>query len=89
MCALKASPRPLNLISVISPTKPMHANNSFENKIFQKKTIKKAFESQLGFFFQTQSHFMDKIMKKKRGLGLCGRFILENGERKGKKLQKC
>ena len=88
MCAAKASSRPLNLILVISTTKPMHAKNSFENKVFQKTIIKKALKSQLGFFFQTQSHFMDKIMKKKRGLELCGPFILENGERKGKKLQK-
>ena len=43
--------------------------------------MKKALKSKLGFFFQTQ--------KNKRGLELCGPFNLENGERKGKKLQKC
>ena len=31
---------------------------------------------------------MDKIMKKKRGLELCGSLNLENWEMKGKKLQK-
>ena len=32
---------------------------------------------------------MDNIMKKKKGLGLCGPFNLENEKKKGTKLQKC
>ena len=50
MCALKASPRPLSLIFVISTTKPMHVNNSFENKIFQNTTIEKTLKVSLSFF---------------------------------------
>ena len=65
MCAVKASPRPLNLILVISPTKPMHVNNSFE-KIFRKTTIKKALKVSLVFFSNPVSFNGQNYEKEKR-----------------------
>ena len=45
------------LILVDNPKQPFHARNSFENKIFLKRIIKKPQKVNFYFFFQTQSLF--------------------------------
>ena len=56
------------LILVKNPKQPMHARNSFENKIFCKRIIKNP--QKVYFLFQTQSLLIYKIIEKKRGLEL-------------------
>ena len=65
----KLAPDPF-LILLNIPKQILHAGNSFENKKFWKMIIKKTLKSQLYFFFQTQSHVMDKVISNKRGLKL-------------------
>ena len=56
----KLAPDPF-LILLNNPKQPLHARNSFENKIFWKRIIKKS------TLFQTQSLLMYKVIKNKRG----------------------
>ena len=60
----------LFLILVNNPKQPLHARNSFRNKIFWKRIIKKPFKEVNYLFFQIQSLLMDKVIKNKRGLEL-------------------
>ena len=60
----------LFLILVNNPKQPLHARNSFRNKIFWKRIIKKPFKKVNYLFFQIQSLLMDKVIKNKRGLEL-------------------
>ena len=63
----------LFLILVNNPKQPLHARNSFKNKIFWKGINKNLLKSKLYFFFPTQSLLMNKIIKNKRGLELVTR----------------
>ena len=54
----------LFLILLYNLKQPLHARNSFKNKIFW-KSIKK-----LIFFFRTQSFLIDQVIKNERGLEL-------------------
>ena len=74
--ASEASPRAL-LILTNSSKQPMHARNSFENKIFWKRIIKKPSKNLLDSFLCTQSLFTGKITKNKRGLGLAKSLSLD------------
>ena len=57
------------LILLNSPKQPMHVRNSFENKKFWERSIKKPLESWLDFFLCTHSLFIGKVLKNK-DLGL-------------------
>ena len=58
------------LILVNNPKQPLHARNSFKSKIFWKRIIKNPLNSQLYFFFWTQSLLMNKVIKNKSCLEL-------------------
>ena len=58
----------LFLILVNNPKRPLHTRNSFKNKIFCKRIIKKPEKS--FFSFQTQFLLIANIMKNKRDLEL-------------------
>ena len=64
----KLAPDPFSIL-LHNPKQPLHASNSFKNKVFWKRIIKKPQKCQLYFFFQTQFDLMDKVIKK-RGLEL-------------------
>ena len=57
-------------ILVNNPKQPLFARNSFKSKIFWKGIIKNLKKTKLHFFFPTQSLFMNKVIKNKRGLEL-------------------
>ena len=59
----------LNLVN--NPKQPLYARNSFKNKIFWKRIIKKPQKGHnIIFFFRTQFLLNDKIVKNKRDLKL-------------------
>ena len=68
-CEPKLAPDPF-IISLNDPKLPLHARNSFLNKIIWKRIIKKTLKSLLYFFFRTQSLLMDRVIKNKSGLEL-------------------
>ena len=55
------------LILVSKPKQLLHAINSFLNKIFWKRIIRKPLKNNFTFF-QTQSLLIDKVIKSKSGL---------------------
>ena len=57
------------LILVSNPKQLLHAINSFLNKIFWKRSIRKPLKNNF-IFFRTQSVLIDKVIKSKRGLEL-------------------
>ena len=65
----KLGPGPF-FILVNNPKQPLHARNSFKNKMFWKGIIKNLLKSKLYFFIPTQSLLMYKVIKNKRGLEL-------------------
>ena len=65
-CALKASPRSIFNFGK-NPKQPLHARNSFENRI-----IKKLQKIELYFFFL----FKHKTIKNKRRPGTCDQSLL-------------
>ena len=58
------------LILLNNQKKPLHASNSFKNKVFWKRIIKKPLKSQVYFFIRPQSLLMDKVIKNKTDLEL-------------------
>ena len=57
-------------ILVNNPKQPLHARNSFKNKIFWNRIIKNPLKSSQYIFFQNQSLLMEEVIKNKRGLEL-------------------
>ena len=71
------------LILLNSPKQPMHVRNSFENKKFWERSIKKPLESWLDFFLCTHSLFIGKVLKNKGpGTSYQSLFGLQNMVRK-------
>ena len=66
MYAPKVSPKPLNLIFVISSTKPMHAYNSLENKKLKDKNQKSFTELAWFFLSNPVSYYEQDYEKEKR-----------------------
>ena len=69
MCTKNYVSSPFSIL-VNNPKQPLHARNSFKNKVFWKGLVKNLLKSQLYFFFQTHSLLMDKFIKNKGGLEL-------------------
>ena len=63
----KLAPDPF-LILLNNPKQPLHARNSFKNKIFWKGIVKNLQKIKLYFFFSIQSLLTDKAIKNKSGL---------------------
>ena len=65
----KLAPDPF-LILLNNPKQPLHTRNSFKNKVFWKRIIKKPKPRWFYFFLQTQYLLMDKVIKNQRGMEL-------------------
>ena len=77
----KLAPDPFSIL-LNNLKQPLHAINSFKNKVFWKRIIKNPYKVNFIFFFRTQSLSMDKVIKNKRGLEVRSFFRSRNKFRK-------